>query len=112
MQISGLLGIAAGYMATCVAVLLASLQVSLPPLISVFLANALIMGSRIPVLSDLKNFWNQENTRLPLLCIIWFVESMAGFYYFMFVDESILWRIRIYTMMMEELRAEYQETPA
>ena len=99
-------------MATCVAVLRASLQGNLPPLISVFLANALIMGGRIPVLSGLANFWNQENTRLPLLCIIWFVGSMAGFYYFTFVDESILWRIRIYAMVMEELKEEYQETPA
>jgi hypothetical protein len=37
---------------------------------------------------------------------------MAGFYYFTFVDESILWRIRIYAMVMEELKEEYQETPA
>jgi diguanylate cyclase (GGDEF)-like protein len=99
-QIPGLLGIAAGYMATCVGFLLASLQGSLPPVISIFLANALIMGGRIPVLFGLANFWNQENTRLPLFYIIWFVGSMAGFYYFTFVDENILWRIRIYTVMM------------
>tara|TARA_B110000967_G_scaffold194094_1_gene222263 strand:+ start:897 stop:1307 length:411 start_codon:yes stop_codon:yes gene_type:complete len=49
-QIPGLLGIAAGYMATCVGVLLASMQGILPPVVSIFLANALIMGGRIPVL--------------------------------------------------------------
>ncbi|MFT7471246.1 MAG: diguanylate cyclase (GGDEF)-like protein [Kiritimatiellia bacterium] len=99
-QIPGLLGIAAGYMATCVGVLLASMQGILPSVISIFLANALIMGGRIPVLFGLANFWNQENTKLPYFCIIWFVGSMAGFYYFTFIDESILWRIRIYTVMM------------
>ena len=99
-QIPGLLGIAAGYMATCVGVLLASMQGILPPVVSIFLANALIMGGRIPVLFGLANFWNQENTKLPLFCIVWFVGSIAGFYYFTFVDENILWRIRIYTVMM------------
>jgi|TARA_B110000196_G_scaffold289661_1_gene275385 hypothetical protein len=58
------------------------------------------MGGRIPVLSGLANFWNQENTTLPLSCIVWLVGSMAGFYYFTFVDDNILWRIRIYTVRM------------
>jgi len=99
-QIPGLLKIAAGYMATCVGVLLASLQGTLPPIISIFLASALIMGGRIPVLSGLANFWNQENTKLPLFCIVWFVVTVAGFYYFTFIDENVVWRIRLYTVMM------------
>ena len=99
-QVFGLLKIALGFMANCVGILLASMQEFIPPLISVFFANALIMGGRIPVLSGLANFWNQEATKLPLFCLVWFLGTMAGFYYFTFIDESILWRTRIYTQMM------------
>ena len=99
-QVPGLLKIALGFMATCVGILLASMQELIPPLISVFIANGLIMGGRIPVLSGLANFWNQETTKLPLFCLVWFLATMAGFYYFTFIDESILWRTRIYTLMM------------
>ena len=60
-QVPGLLKIALGFMATCVGILLASMQEFIPPLISVFIANALIMGGRIPVLLGLANFWNQED---------------------------------------------------
>ena len=60
-QIPGLLGIAAGYMATCVGVLLASMQGILPPVVSIFLANALIMGGRIPVLFC--SVWKISGTR-------------------------------------------------
>ena len=98
-QVPGLLKIALGFMATCVGILLASMQEFIPPLISVFIANGLIMGGRIPVLSGLANFWNQETTKLPLFCLVWFLATMAGFYYFTFIDESILWRTRIYTLM-------------
>ena len=98
--VPGLRKIALGFMATCVGILLASMQEFIPPLISVFIANALIMGGRIPVLSGLANFWNQETTKLPLFCLVWFLATMAGFYYFTFIDESILWRTRIYTLMV------------
>ena len=104
-QVFGLLKIALGFMANCVGILLASMQEFIPPLISVFFANALIMGGRIPVLSGLANFWNQEATKLHLFCLVWFLGTMAGFYYFMFIDESILWRTRIYTQMMLILSA-------
>ncbi len=99
-HVPGLLKIALGYSATSIGILLVSLQGSLTPILSILIANALIMGGRIPVLMGLANFWNQEKTRLPLFCFIWFLGTMAGFYYFTFVDESMLWRIRIYTVMM------------
>jgi len=89
-----------GYTATCAGILLSAMQSELPPMVSIVLANALIMGGQIPVLSGLANFWNQESTRLPLLCSIWFLGTLAGFYYFTFMDESILWRIRLYSIMM------------
>jgi len=99
-QIPGLLKISFGFMATCVGMILLSLQGSLPPVISIFIANALIMGGRIPVLSGLANFWNQETTKLPYVLFIWYLGTLGGFYYFTFVDESLLWRIRIFTQMM------------
>jgi diguanylate cyclase (GGDEF)-like protein len=99
-QIPGLLRIALGYLATCVGVLLVSLQGTISPVFSILFANALIMGGRIPVLSGLANFWNQETTKLPLINFVWFLGTIAGIYYFTFIDESMLWRIRIYTVMM------------
>lgn len=69
-QVPGLLKTALGFMATCVGILLASMQEFIPPLISVFIANGLIMGGRISVLSGLANFWNQETTKLPLFCLV------------------------------------------
>lgn len=99
-QVPGLLKIALGYMATCIGIALASLQGLLPPLITIVIANGLIMGGRIPVLSGLANFWNQETTKLPLLCSIWFVATLAGMFYFTVIEESTISRIRIYTLMM------------
>lgn len=99
-QVPGLLKIALGYMATCIGIALASLQGALPPLISIVIANGLIMGGRIPVLSGLANFWNQETTKLPLFCAVLFVATLAGMFYFTFIEESTLFRIRIYTLMM------------
>lgn len=99
-QVPGLLRIAIGYTATCAGLLLLALQSALPPIVSIVLANALIMGGQIPVLSGLANFWNQETTKLPLYCSIWLLGTLAGLYYFTFMDESILWRIRLFSVMM------------
>lgn len=75
-------------------------QGTLPTAISIMLANALILGGRIPVVAGLAQFWNQENSKLPLISGIAFLAIMGGFYYFTFVDDNMLWRIRIYTVMM------------
>lgn len=99
-QIPGLLRIAIGFMATCVGILLLSLQGSAPPIISIFLANVLIMGGRIPILSGLAHFWNQETSKIPMFCLIWFIATVAGFYYFTFIDDSLFWRTRLFTIMM------------
>ncbi len=99
-QIPGLLRITLGHTATCVGIMLLSLQGTLPPLISIVFANALIMGGRIPVLSGLANFWNQETTKLPLICAVLFVAALAGIYYFTLIDESTVMRIRVYTTQM------------
>ncbi|MEX0962808.1 MAG: diguanylate cyclase [Pseudohongiellaceae bacterium] len=99
-QIPGLLRIAIGFICTCIGILLLSLQGTLSPILSIFLANILIMGGRIPMLSGLANFWNQEASRLPLFCLIWFLGTVAGFYYFTFIEESVVWRVRIFTVMI------------
>jgi diguanylate cyclase (GGDEF)-like protein len=99
-HIPGLLKIAIGYAATSSGILLVCMQSTLMPVLSIFVANGLIMGGRLPMLSGLAGFWNQEKTRLPLFCLVWFLGTMAGYYYFTFIDESMLWRLRIYTVMM------------
>jgi diguanylate cyclase (GGDEF)-like protein len=102
-KVPGLLRIALGFMATCVGILLVAFQGILPPAISVLLANFLILGGLIPTLSGLANFWNQETSKLPLICFALFLATMLGMYYFTFVEESTLWRIRIYSVMMATL---------
>lgn len=99
-QIPGLLRIAIGFILICVGLLLLSLQGSTPPIISIFLANILVMGGRIPAISGLANFWNQETSKIPLFCLIWFLATAAGFYYFTFVNDSLVWRIRLFTVLM------------
>lgn len=99
-HVPGLFAIAVGFAMTAVGILLLSTQGTLPPIISVMLANSMIMGGRIPVLIGLAAFWNQEKSQIPLFCLIWLIGSIAGFYYFTMVDDSVLWRIRIYSSMI------------
>lgn len=99
-HIPGLLKIAIGYAVTSVGILLVCMQNILAPALSVFVANGLLMGGRLPVLAGLASFWNQEKTRLTLFCLVWFLGTMAGYYYFTFINECMLWRLRIYTVMM------------
>ncbi len=89
-----------GFTATCVGILLVSLQNTLPPILSIALANTLVLGGQVLVLSGLAHFWNQETTRLPLLCSVWLLVTLAGIYYYTFIDESTLWRIRLFSIMM------------
>ena len=98
--IPGLLKIAAGSIITCVGILLMSMQGTISPLISIIIANALLLGGRIPTLMGIATFWNQEKTKLPLFTGAWLVLTLVGFVYFTLVDESTLWRMRIYTIMM------------
>jgi diguanylate cyclase (GGDEF)-like protein len=104
-QVPGLLRIAIGHTVTCIGLLLLSMQDTLPPIISILIANALLMGGHIPILSGLATFWNQETTRLPLFGSAWLAVAIAGLYYFAFIDESILWRIRIVSVTLAMLSA-------
>ena len=97
--VPGLLMIATGYAITAVGTLLLTTQGSVTPILSVLLANALLLGGRIPMLFGLTSFWNQEKSLLPIFCIVWLAGTLIGFYYFTLVDESVIWRIRINTVM-------------
>ncbi len=99
-HIPGLLIISIGSAFTSAGILLLKTQGTLSPVISIMLANALILGGRIPIVMGLAQFWNQEKSKLPLISGIAYVVIMSGFYYFTFVEDSMLWRIRIYTLMM------------
>ena len=98
--VPGLLSIAIGFALTSAGVLLLASQGTLPPIISILLANSMIMGGRIPMLMGLTSFWNQEKSLLPLFCGVCFIGAVIGFYYFTMIDESVLWRIRIYSAMI------------
>ena len=99
-HIPGLLTIAFGFAITSAGILLLPTLGILSPVISVILANMLILGGRIPIVLGLASFWNQERSKLPIYCTGIFFLTMVGFYYFTLIDESALWRIRIYTAMM------------
>ena len=98
-HVPGLFSIALGFALTAAGTLLLTTQGIVSPLISVVLANALLQGGRLPVLLGLARFWNQEKSQLPLFCAVWFLGTVIGIYYFTAIDESALWRIRLFTVM-------------
>lgn len=72
-------------------------QPAVNPVISIMGANVFIIGGRIPVLLGLVTFWNQEKSRLPLLCCGISVIALIAIFYFTFVNDSPLWRIRVFS---------------
>ena len=98
-EIPGLLTIAIGFLLSSLGIMLLTTQGSVTPVISILLANALILGGRIPILTGLAAFWNQEKSRLPVYSGLLFLLAMAGIFYFTMVQDSVLWRIRIYTSL-------------
>ncbi len=99
-SIPGLLKIAAGHIITSVGILLVSTQGTTPLWLSVLLANILLLGGRLPILIGYANFWNQDKTKVPLYAGAWLLVTVIGFSYFTLVDDSVFWRIRLYTLMM------------
>lgn len=99
-HIPGLLAIATGFLGMSVGVLLLTTQGTLTPVVSVIVANGLVMGGRIPILMGLTTFWNQEKSRLPLVCSVLFVIAMAVIVYFSLLTDDIIWRIRAYSVMV------------
>jgi len=99
-HIPGLHKITFGFLFTTVGSLLLTYQEELPLLVSVMLANALVLGGRIPILMGLAEFWNQEKSRLPAICGALFVLSLGAIYYFTMINPVSEWRIRVYALMM------------
>lgn len=99
-HIPGLLVLSIGFMATTFGVLMLTTQGSVTPIISVILANALILGGRIPIVMGLAAFWNQEQSKLPLICGALFLVTMGAISYFTLIDEQTVLSLRIYTFMM------------
>lgn len=99
--IPGLFRIAIGYTISTAGILLLTTQGTLPPILSGALATTLVMGGRIPMLFGLAAFWHQSKSSLPIFCLLWFVGSVIGFFYFTLIDDSVLWRTRIFVAMME-----------
>ena len=80
--------------------MLLSTQGNFDPLLSVVLANILILGGRIPILMGLARFWNQEDSRLPLFALVSFLLAAGAIYYFSAVSNNMVLRIRIYSTLM------------
>lgn len=99
-QIPGLFPIACGFFATCLGILLLTTQGNVTPVISIVLANALIMGGRIPILSGLATFWNQERSKLPAISFVIYLLALSALGYFALIEDDMIWRIRAYTAMM------------
>jgi len=99
-HIPGLLVIAVGFLINSLGYVLLSTQGSFDPLLSVVLANILILGGRIPILMGLARFWNQEDSRIPLVALVCFLFAAGAIYYFSAVNDNIVLRIRIYSSLM------------
>ncbi len=99
-HIPGLLTIAVGFLITSVGILLLTTQGDVSPLVSIVLANTLILGGRLPVIIGLAAFWNQEKSRLPLICGGLLLICIGAITYSTLVNENTMWQIRAYTAMM------------
>lgn len=80
--------------------LLLTAQASVTPIISVILANTLILCGRFPIGMGLAAFWYQEQSKIPLICGGLFLVTIGAISYFTLVDEQTVLRIRAYTFMM------------
>ena len=98
-HIPGLLPIAGGFFASTIGIILLSTQGTLTPVISIVLANALIMGGRIPILAGLAAFWNQEQSKLPAISCVLVLITLGIMSYYAIVEDNMVWRIRVYTPM-------------
>ncbi len=96
-HVPGLLKIAIGYLLYAVGMILLSEQGYLHPVISILLANSVLFVGRIAMLIGLCEYWNQEGTRLPQWCFSILAVMLVGYAYFTLVEDSLQWRIALYT---------------
>jgi diguanylate cyclase (GGDEF)-like protein len=106
-HIPGLCLIAVGFTVTSIGVLLLPTQGQLPLLVSIVIANSLILLGRIPLLIGLAEFWNQDESRIATVTSALTVVTIAGLYYFTVIQEDTVSRIRIYTAMMFTFNLSY-----
>ncbi len=99
-HIPGLLSIAVGFVVLSAGVLFLTMQGSVTPFLSVIAANSLLMGGRVAILFGLASFWNQEKSRIPILCSGLLIIAVAALTYFTLFDDNMIWRIRAYSLMV------------
>ncbi len=97
-HIPGLARITIGFGLNALGAIGFTLQGRIDPVLSIILVNAVLLGGRTLILSGLANFWNQERSRLPMICMILFIVAMLLLGYFTYVNESVNWRIRIFSV--------------
>lgn len=99
-RIPGLLLIAVAFTITSIGNLLLATQGIWPIVVSVFLANSLTLLGRVPLLIGLARFWNQESPMMAMTITALCLSTVASIFYFSLINDDILWRIRIFTVMM------------
>jgi len=98
-HVPGLGKIASGFLITTIGILLLTFREVSAPIISVMLANAMLLGGRIPILMGLAEFWIQERTKLTALCTASFIVTMAILFYFTMISDGASQRVVAYTIM-------------
>jgi diguanylate cyclase (GGDEF)-like protein len=96
-HVPGLFKIAVGYFINAAGLILLSQQGYIDPVFSILLANMMTFGGRITSLVGLAEYWNQEDSRLPQVCMAIMVLVLVGYAYFTFIVDSLGWRIALYT---------------
>ncbi len=96
-HVPGLFKIAAGYLIDAAGLILLSQQGYVDPVFSILLANMLVFGGRIVSLIGLAEYWNHEDSKLPRICMAILAVLMFAYAYFTFVEDSLGWRIALYT---------------
>jgi diguanylate cyclase (GGDEF)-like protein len=99
-KVPGLLFIAAAFSVTSTGILLLATQGIWPAIVSVFLANCLVLLGAVPLLIGLAKFWNQESSTLVITIVALCLLTIAGIYYFTLVSDEAIWRIRVFTVMI------------
>ncbi|MFT6094380.1 MAG: diguanylate cyclase (GGDEF)-like protein [Pseudohongiellaceae bacterium] len=103
----GLFLIATAFSVSSTGALLLATQSIWPAIVSVFLADCFALLGGIPLLIGLAKFWNQESPKLVITVIALCVLTIAGVYYFTLVSDEIMWRIRLFTIMIIIFDASY-----
>lgn len=98
-HIPGLFMIAVGFALSSLGILLLITRGDATPLVSIVIANALIMGGRVPILAGLAAFWNQEQSKLPAIGLGLFLVALGVLTYFALIDDNMIWRVRSYTLV-------------